>query len=590
MPTRNQSSVEKVHTFQAINELLLMGAIEQCQPCEGQFISSTFLVPKPNGKMRFILNLKNLNKFVDTKHFKIEDFRTALKLVTKDCFMAKLDLKDAYFFVKIHPNFKKYLRFQWEGTLYQFCVLPFGLSTSPFVFTKIMKPVAKLLRTVGFLSTVYLDDWFITAPSYELCLENIYKTKQLLRYLGFIINDEKSIVIPSNSCIFLGYNIDSKNLQVSLPPDKVCRTKREIERFMSISRCKIREFARFVGLLVSACPAIEYGWLYTKLFERIKYLNLNHNINNYDKYMSIPISIESDLKWWKQAISTSVNKIKHDSYDLEIFSDASTTGWGVACAEERASGAWSEQERARHINYLEILAAFFGLKVFTKDLRNCQILLRIDNTTAISYINRMGGIQYPHLTEVTKALWQWCEKRNLYVYASYIRSVDNSEADFESRRVHPDIEWELSSGTFQKIVTKFGHPDIDLFASRLNKKCDKYISWHRDPEAFAVNAFTVDWTPFYFYSFPPFSIILKALRKIITDDAKGIMVVPMWPTQPWYPVFKSLVCSEMIIFKPNQNVIQCSNSSTRKMHSRITLVAAVLSSQRSSGDKLPKLR
>jgi len=45
------------------------------------------------------------------------------------------------------------------------------------------------------------------------------------------------------------------------------------------------------------------------------------------------------------------------------------------------------------INYLELLSAFFALKCFAENLRDCDVLLRIDNTTAIAYINKMGGIQ-----------------------------------------------------------------------------------------------------------------------------------------------------------------------------------------------------
>lgn len=64
-----------------------------------------------------------------------------------------------------------------------------------------------------------------------------------------------------------------------------------------------------------------------------------------------------------------------------------------------------------------------------------------------------------------------------------------------------------------------------MFASHINKKCAKYISWHKDPDAFAVDSFTVPWTKIFFYAFPPFSVVLKALRKIISEKAKGIMVV-----------------------------------------------------------------
>lgn len=163
----NFSLAEKIQIDDAISDLLSIGAIAECTPCPGQFLSSIFLVPKPNGKMRFILNLKNLNKFVETSHFKLEDLRTALKLISKDVCLAKIDVKDAYFFISIHPNYRKYLRFHWQhnnynsGTLYEFNVLPFVLSTAPYVFTKVMKPVTRLLRSAGYLSTVYLDDWFL---------------------------------------------------------------------------------------------------------------------------------------------------------------------------------------------------------------------------------------------------------------------------------------------------------------------------------------------------------------------------------------------------------------------------------------------
>lgn len=154
-------------------------------------------------------------------------------------------------------------------------------------------------------------------------------------------------------------------------------------------------------------------------------------------------------------------------------------------------------------------AAFFALKCFA----SCEILLRIDNTTAISYINRMGSVQFPMLSNLAKHIWQWCEARELWIFASYIKSKDNTEADFESRSSNQDIEWELCQNSFNKIVESFGSPEIDLFASRLNKKCDNYVSWHRDPFAWNVDAFTIKWNNFFPYAFPPFSLIFKVLQK-----------------------------------------------------------------------------
>ncbi|CAH3957833.1 unnamed protein product [Pieris brassicae] len=85
----------------------------------------------------------------------------------------------------------------------------------------------------------------------------------------------------------------------------------------------------------------------------------------------------------------------------------------------------------------------------------------------------MGGVQFPHLTKIAKELWQWSETRNIMIFASYNTSADNSVADAESQRVHPDIEW---SYAFQKIVHHFGYPEVDIFASRSNCKCSVVTS------------------------------------------------------------------------------------------------------------------
>lgn len=76
------------------------------------------------------------------------------------------------------------------------------------------------------------------------------------------------------------------------------------------------------------------------------------------------------------------------------------------------------------------------------------------------------------------------------------------------------------------IEENFGSFDIDLFASSANNKCEKFISWRRDPHAFRVDAFTVDWGEFYFYTFPPFSLVLRTLQKIRDNRAEGVVVVP----------------------------------------------------------------
>lgn len=203
-----------------ISKLVKKRSISKVVPCKGQFLSPFFLVDKPNGDKRFILNLKKLNEHLNPPHFKMEDWKTVIRLLTPDCFLASLDLEDAYARISIHPDFKKFLRFSFQGDLFEFNVLPFGLSTAPLVFTKIMKPVSVVLRSKGFISVNYLDDFLFITESLEECEENVSFSMKLLKSLGFVLNYRKSQLRPTKSLKFLGFRIDSVAYSINLPSKK----------------------------------------------------------------------------------------------------------------------------------------------------------------------------------------------------------------------------------------------------------------------------------------------------------------------------------------------------------------------------------
>ena len=193
----------------------------------------------------------------------------------------------------------------------------------------------------------------------------------------------------------------------------------------------------------------------------------------------------------------------------------------------------------------------------------------------------MGGIEFRKLSDLVKDIWMWSDERNIWLVASYISSKDNVTADFESWCLEPETEYELSNKAFVDIRVKLGNPEIDLFATRVNIKCQKYVSWLKHPESFAVDAFTNDWRPHLFYAFPPFAIILTVLQKIRSEGSTGIVVVPHWPAQPWFPLYQSMIESDPIYFNPNINLLRSSNREVHPMWRRITLIAARLSGKRS---------
>ncbi|KAJ8914836.1 hypothetical protein NQ315_014849 [Exocentrus adspersus] len=563
---------ELLNIRHAINKLLKINAIQVCKTKKGQFISPYFLVQKPDNSYRFVLNLKQLNTFISPPHFKLEDHRSVKNIITKNCFMASVDLKDAYFVVPIAKNCRKYLRFIFENKIYEFLCVPFGLCTAPYLFTKLLKPALKYLRSLGFVSVNYLDDFLLLGDSREACINNVRKTVSVLESLGFIINYDKSHLVPKQRCKFLGFVFNSSDLSICIPRDKKQKLHDMLSSFLKLKECKIRVLAKIIGHLISVCPAVRYGWLYTKRLERQKYLSLKKGGGDYNGTVSVNSDIREDISWWLTILPQAEQTFQSESFEFEIYSDASNTVGG-----ERAHGFWSKQEVKNHINYLELLSIFNGLKCFANLTRDCSILLKSDNTTAISYINRMGGVRHKSLANLSREIWQWCEARKIWIFASYIESELNVEADTESRSRYIETEYNLNDTAFEEIVKKFGVPQIDLFASKLNAKSPCYISWKRDPGSFKVDAFTVNWNQFYFYAFPPFPLIAKTLNKIISEQSEGILVVPHWEAQPWYPTFSRMQISDPIYFHPKEDLLLSPFRTSHPLWRRLTLVAARLS-------------
>jgi len=197
----------------------------------------------------------------------------------------------------------------------------------------------------------------------------------------------------------------------------------------------------------------------------------------------------------------------------------------------------------------------------------------------------MGGVQHSNLHRIAEEIWQWCEARDIWLVASYIKSEDNVEADQETRIRNIDTEWELADYAFRKAVGAFGDPEIDLFATRCNTKCEKYFSWENDPEALAVDAFTKDWHSVgLFWAFPPFALILRVLKKIVVDRATGIVVVPHWTSQPWFPLFTKLLMKKPLIFKPSPTLLVSPCRSIRHpLAGKLSLMVGILSGSLSEG-------
>ena len=505
------SKSEKEAVDSEIDKFLDKRIVEQVVHQEGEWISNLFVRPKRDGSYRLILDLTELNKYIEYEHFKMCSLQTALELVQQGKWMASIDLKDVYFSFLIRLQDRKLLRFIWGDCLYQFRCLPNGLACAPRFFTKLLTPVFAKARLMGYDCYSFIDDSFIAADTESECHEAVDTLAKLLDRLGLVVHPEKSVLCPRQHLQFLGFIIDSRNMTVRLTEEKVEKFKLFGHKLITIPYPTIRECAVVVGLMTAYSHGVEYGQAHSKALELDRNSAFGQNQGNFDAHMTISREGRVDVEWWLRNVEKSVRIIRSDIAGLTMFTDASLLGWGASLNGIQVGGRWLASELS-HINVLELKAILLGLQSLCR-VNNTHIHIKTDNTTALTYVRKMGGVRSAQCNAVAQLIWSWAECGANWLSVSHVRGVDNARADTASRQFNDNIEWELHPRIYRKICIKYGTPQIDLFASRLNNKCDIYCSWKPDPGATFTDAFSLDWTDIDAYAFPPFSMVLRVLNK-----------------------------------------------------------------------------
>lgn len=442
---------------QEIMDLLKKGAIIRSEWESPQFISNIFVVKKPNGKYRPIINLKRLNKFVRYEHFKQEHFKIVLDIIQENNFFCSVDMQDAYFSVPIHPECQRFLKFMWKGDLYSSVCLPFGYSAAPRVFTKLLKPIYAWFRAQGIRCDYYIDDSINVNRDNRICLEHAETMCNTLQSLGYTLNLKKLVLVPTQKIIFFGFLIDSVLFKVFLTKEKVDKIILQARKLLSSDYITVRELASFIGLLVNAFYAVLEAPLHYRQLERLKVKGLGKN-GNFDNLVQLNKASDQELQWWVNNIHTkNGRRIRPAKVSFTCQTDASLLGWGCVNLEtgEYANGRWSSEESQNHINFLELLAVFLGIQSLYKSVGSCHIRILSDNVSAVTYINDMGGMASEKMDILTIEIWNWCIKKDIFLSACYLRGSDNCLADFYSRNFAESIEWMLKREIFQRICLEF---------------------------------------------------------------------------------------------------------------------------------------
>lgn len=521
-----------------IQKLLEKAAIEPVPFAQRQqgFYSTFFLVPKKSGELRAVINLRPLNQYLKTQHFKMDTMKTVLNLVQKGDWAISVDLKDAYFHILIHPKHKKFLRFCIQGKAYQYRALAFGPKTSPRVFTKVVAVVAAHLRMQSIRLSVYLDDWLAVNALRKTLLKDRENMLNLLSRLGFLINSEKSNLEPSQEITYIGGRFRLDKGIVMPTPDRLVKLRKAVMSLMGFP-VSAKQYLHTLRLMASCIELIPNARLYMRPVQ----LHLLHwwKPASRDLEVIIPKSqhLVDHLGWWLLEANTSKGRLFAQSQmSKTISTDASNQGWGGNLEHQIVPGTWSNKMKGLHINCLELEAVILTMQKFLPQLTNQSVLIRSDSTTVIQYINRQGGTHSPQLCYKTWELWQMAIRNNIVLKGVHIHVAGklNVLPDQLSRILIRPTEWTLKDAVLREIFHIWGTPMIDLFASIHNKKMQVFCSWDYHPQAFAMDALTVSWTQMFAYAFPPICLIPKVLEHMKQGPCQIILIAPQWPRRHWY--------------------------------------------------------
>ena len=524
----------------------IRGSVRSLSNQEGYF-STFFLTPRKSGAWRPILNLKPLNVYMRPPCFKMETLAAILLALRSGYWAASLDLKDAYLHVPMHSSARRWLRFHLNGAPYEFRVLPFGLSAAPRTFTMVVRAVAEFLRERGIRIFVYLDDWLIVAPSRQLLLEDILVVREVVSRLGFVINLDKSTLMPTQRIEYLGAWIDFSLGRVFPTAARINSITQCADRLILSQSAEARLLLRMLGLMASFVDILPLCRMRMRPLQAHLLQHYRAWVHPLSQEIPIPSSLHPSLIWWSNPDNFREGMpFPPTLAHFTLTTDASKQGWGAHLLNHRLSGLWSRTQARRHINVLELWAVFLALRRLRRLVRGKKVAVRSDNQTVVSYINKQGGTRSPSLCLEVCKLLSWCRRWDISLIASFLPGQDNTIADRLSRRLQKhstrdrpvrgsSVEWRLNPRVCKQIFRLTVRPHVDLFASPSNHQLSLYYSRGADPGAIGGDALLQDWVGLVGYAFPPIALIPRVLSRIAqTNSCLILLVAPWWPRHPWF--------------------------------------------------------
>ena len=307
-------------------------------------------------KRRLIWDGRHVNRHLRKRPFRMETLqREGRALFERSTFGGTLNVSSAYHHVDMAPESFPYLGFEWEGSFYCFEVLPFGLSSAPWLFTTVMGHSIKFLRYEGNDLIGYLDDLIFAAGSAGGAVESAQRMIRCLRAFGWLIHPTKCVGTSTAESAFvaLGTLVDLATQTYAVPPATVSRILHGISTLLTgPPSVGIRTAARLKGLVASTWLAtgpatrVRTRAMDSVIASRAGALTRRERRSSWNAAVLLTADCLAALRWWRDNLLRISGQPIRDTplgspFDSTTESDASDTGVGAVTFVDGASAAAS---------------------------------------------------------------------------------------------------------------------------------------------------------------------------------------------------------------------------------------------------------
>ena len=407
MPNQHSALNHREFVTQALEELERNRCIIRTQ--EPPHVCSPLSVASNRqGKLRLVLNLRYLNKFLWVDKFKYEDMCTAMLMFQKNDYLFSFDLKSGYHHVDIYEPHWQFLGFKWEiqgvPQFYLFTVLPFGLATACYVFTKLLRPLVKYWRRQGLRALLYLDDGIVAVAGKEAAGRASLKVREDLVKAGLVENSPKCSWEPSQQANWLGFDLDLRQGQILIPLEKIEALKVHLGQAIDKVALKARDLASITGKIISMSLAI--GPV-SRFMTRSMYVLLSTR-QYWNQYLALTPEVKEELQFWiDQVDHINGKEIWHSPSAVRVvYADASATGYGGFTVEHGchiAHGSWTAEEMTQSSTWRELRAVRMVLESLIPKLKNERVRWFSDNQNVVRILDI--GSKKPHLQKEALAVF-----------------------------------------------------------------------------------------------------------------------------------------------------------------------------------------